>query len=78
MKQIHATTGTVKINNMEHVVDEELIKTHKHKVAVWGYLMTQHNLKQGLCKFGKKGAEAAVLELTQLHVMDIWKVMDPT
>ncbi len=26
----------------------------------------------------KKGAKAAVLELTQLHVMDTWKVMDPS
>ncbi len=34
MEQMHATTGTVKINNAEHIVDKELITTHKHKVAV--------------------------------------------
>jgi hypothetical protein len=32
--------------------------------------MTQYNLKPSLCKFGKKGVEAAVLELTQLHMID--------
>jgi hypothetical protein len=34
--------------------------------------------KLGLCKYGAKGKQAAVSELTQLHVMDIWTVMDPT
>jgi hypothetical protein len=62
---------------MVHMVDKEMMMTHKHKIAVWGYLMTQYNLKPGLRKFGNKGTEAAVLELTQLHVMDTWKVMDP-
>jgi hypothetical protein len=45
---------------------------------VWGYLMTQYNLKPGLKKFGQKGADAAVKELMQLHVMDTWTAMDPT
>ncbi len=35
------------------------------------------HLKPCLCKFGIKGIEVAVSELTQLHVMDTWKVMDP-
>jgi hypothetical protein len=74
---MHTTTATVKINNAVHVVDKELMTTHKHKLAVWGYLITQYNLKPGLCKFGEKGAEVAVSELTQLHVMDTWKVMGP-
>ncbi len=78
MEQMHTTTGTGKINNAEHVVDKELIMMHKHEIAVWDYLMTQYNLKPGLHKFGKKGTEAAVSELTQLHVMDTWKVMDPS
>jgi hypothetical protein len=38
--------------------------------------MTQHNLTPGLCKFGKRGAKAAVSELIQLHIMDTWAVMD--
>ena len=38
--------------------------------------MTQYNLKAGLMKFGDKAAHAAIMELTQLHVMDMWAVMD--
>jgi hypothetical protein len=77
MQQMHATTATLKIDDMVQVVDKELMTMHKHEIAVWGYLMTQYNLKPGLCKFGKKGTEVAVSELTQLHMMDTWKVMDP-
>jgi hypothetical protein len=74
---MHTTTATVEINDMVHMVDKDLMMMHKHKIAVWGYLMTQYNLRPGLRKFGKKEAEAAVSELTQLHMMDTWKVMDP-
>jgi hypothetical protein len=44
---------------------------------VWGYMMTQYNLKAGLRKFGDKGKTAAMEEMMQLHIMDTWKVMDP-
>jgi hypothetical protein len=47
-------------------------------MKVWGYLMTQYNLKPGLRKFGEKRAMAAMDELTQLHVMDTWTAMDPS
>ena len=70
MQQMHTTTATLKINDTVHVADKELMMMHKHEIAVWGYLMTQYNLRPGLRKFGKKGAEAAVSELTQLHMMD--------
>jgi hypothetical protein len=40
--------------------------------------MTQYNSKPGLQKFGQRGADAAVKELTQLHVMHSWTAMDPT
>jgi hypothetical protein len=40
--------------------------------------MTQYNLKPGLRKFGERGATAARVELTQLHIMDTWKAMDPS
>ena len=40
--------------------------------------MTKYNLKPGLRKFGARGETAAISELTQLHVMDTWTVMDPT
>ncbi len=73
MQQMHATTATLKLDNTVHMVGKELMMTHKHKIVVWGYLMTQYNLKPSLRKFGIKGTEAAVLELTQLHMMDTWK-----
>jgi hypothetical protein len=40
--------------------------------------MTQYNLKPGLKKLGKCGKTAAIKELMQLHVMDMWTAMDPT
>jgi len=40
--------------------------------------MTQYNLKPGLRKFGEKRANAAMDELTQLHIMDTWTAMDPS
>jgi hypothetical protein len=47
-------------------------------MKVWGYLMTQYNLKPGLRIFGERGATAARDKLTQLHIMDTWKAMDPS
>ena len=45
-------------------------------MMVWGYLMTQYNLKPGLRKFGTRGVSAAVKELTQLHIMDTWTPLE--
>ncbi len=56
-----------------HKTDAALTTTSE---AVWGYLMTQCNLKLGLRKFGNRGETAAVKELTQLHVMDMWTPME--
>ncbi len=47
--------------------------TSKEELHVWAYIMTQYNLKPGLLKFGQRGQTAAVMELTQLHVIDTWK-----
>ncbi len=46
-EQMHTTTRTIKINDTVHVIKEELTLHHGHEVAVWGYLMTQYNLKPG-------------------------------
>jgi hypothetical protein len=76
-----ATTYTRKepeIDDREHTVDPELLTISEDKMKVWGYLMTQYNLKPGLRKFGAKGQSAAIDELTQLHVMDTWTAMDAT
>ncbi len=80
-KMMHATIYTQKepeIDNMEHTVDPELLTNSEDKMKVWGYLMTQYNLKPGLRKFGVKGQSAAIDKLTQLHVMDTWTAMDVT
>jgi hypothetical protein len=80
-EMMDATTYTQKepeIDNTEHTVDPELLTNSEGKMKVWGYLMTQYNLKPGLRKFGAKGQSAAIDELTQLHVMDTWTVMDAT
>jgi hypothetical protein len=66
------------VDDTVHQIDLELHTTSEDEIAVWGYLMTQYNLKPGLRKFGKRGETAAISELTQLHVMDTWTVMDPT
>ncbi len=49
--------------------------TSEDELKVWGYVMTQYNLKPEIRKFGTKGQTAAVKELTQLHVMDTWTPM---
>ncbi len=68
-----------KVNCTQHIVDPELMTKSEDKMKVWGCLMTQYNnLKPGLRKFGERGATAARDELTQLHIMDRWKAMDPS
>jgi hypothetical protein len=76
-EQMHTMMGVVEVDNTEHAIDRELTTMEDHEIAVWGYLMMQYNLKAGLQKIGNKGAKAAVTELTQLHMMNTWSVMDP-
>jgi hypothetical protein len=82
-ERMHATTSSqmdleLEANCMQHIADPELMTKSEDKMKVWGYLMTQYNLKPGLRKFGERGATAARDELTQLHIMDTWKAMDPS
>ena len=63
------------IDDTIHRVDKTLITRSKDKLKVWGYVMTQYNLKPGLRKFGNMEQKATVKELTQLHVMDTWTSM---
>jgi hypothetical protein len=69
---------TFAIDDTKHTIDPELVTESEDKTKVWGYLMTQYNLKPGLRKFGEKGATAVMDELTQLNVMDTWTAMDPS
>jgi hypothetical protein len=80
-EQIHATMWSetaFTIDDTKRTIDPELVTELEDEMKVWGYLMTQYNLKPGLRKFGEKEATAAMDELTQLHVMDTWTVMDPS
>jgi hypothetical protein len=63
------------IDDTIHRADDAMITTSEDELKVWGYMMTQHNLKPGLRKLGKKEEMAAVNKLTQLHVMDTWRAM---
>ncbi len=71
-------SSNLDVDDTVYQVDPEVHTTSEDEIAVWGYLMTQYNLKPGLRKFGEQGETAAISELTQLHVMDTWTVMDPT
>jgi hypothetical protein len=78
-EQILGTTSSssVKplIDDTIHRADDAMTTTSKDELKVWGYVMTQYNLNQGLRKFGNNGEMAAVNKLTQLHVMDMWRPM---
>jgi len=50
--------------------------TPEEELGVMAYLLTQYNLKLGLRKFGAKGENAALKEMTQLHIMDTWTPME--
>jgi hypothetical protein len=59
------------IDDVDHEIDREMVTNSEDEVKVWGYTLTQYNLKAGLQKFGNKGASAAMEELMQLHIMDM-------
>ncbi len=65
------TTGNVleydMIDDVDHEIDHEMVANSKDEVKVWGYMMTQYNLKAGLRKFGKKAASVVMEESTQLQ-----------
>ncbi len=65
------------VNNSTHINGPELVTNLEEEMMVWGYMMTQYNLKAQLWKLGDKGKMAAMEGMIQLHIMDTWKVMDP-
>jgi hypothetical protein len=69
--------GTDMVDDATHVNNPELVSSSEEEIMVWGYMMTQYNLKAGLRKFGDKEKMAVMEEMMQLHIMDTWKVMDP-
>ncbi len=66
----------VDVNDVTHDIDRDLCTTSEDEMRVWAYLMVQYNLKLGLGKFGSRGEEAAVKELSHLHIMDTWTPME--
>jgi hypothetical protein len=64
------------IDDVTHEVDQELCTIMEDKMKVWAYFMVQYNLKPGLRKFGCKGENAKLKELMQLHIMDMWMLME--
>jgi hypothetical protein len=82
-ERMHATTSSqmdleLEVDCTQHIADPELMTESEDKMKIWEYLMTQYNLKPGLRKFGEQGGTAARDKLTQLHIMDTWKAMDPS
>ncbi len=71
------TLGTDRVDNATHVINPELVSSLEEEMMVWGYMMMQYILKAGLRKFGDKGKTAAMEKMTQLHIIDTWKAMDP-
>ncbi len=43
------------IDDTIHSMDDAMTTTLEDELKVWGYMMTQYNLKPGLRKFGNKG-----------------------
>ena len=61
-EMMHTTTYTQKepeIDNTEHMVDPKLLTNSEDEMKVWGYLMTQYNLKLGLKEIWSKGAKCS-------------------
>ncbi len=69
--------GTDMVDDTTHVNNPELVSSLEEEIMVWGYMMMQYNLKARLQKFGDKAKMAAMEEMTQLHIMDMWKAMYP-
>jgi hypothetical protein len=78
-EQLLATTTTTSepfVDDVAHQVDQTMCTTSEAELGVMAYLLTQYNLKPGLRKFGTRGKKAALKEMTQLHIMDMWIPMD--
>ncbi len=78
MTTTSSTLASDMIDDATHLSDSKLISSLEGELKVWGYLMTQYNLKAGLRKFGVRGKMAAMEEMMQPHIMDTWKAVDPT
>lgn len=58
-------------------IDESPIELNEGEEAIFGSIMMQLSLKAGLKKWGKKGEESAMKEMTQMHDMQAFFPRDP-
>jgi hypothetical protein len=58
-------------------IDKDPIELYDGEEAIFGSIMMQLSLKAGLKKWGKKGEESAMKEMTQLHDMQAFFPRDP-
>jgi hypothetical protein len=73
----HNMLASDMIDNTIHTSNPKLVITDsKEEIKIWGYVMTHYNLKAGLRRFGDRGKTVEIEEMTQLYIMDMWKVMD--
>jgi hypothetical protein len=79
-EQLLVTTASTSlkemVNDVMHDINRDLCTSSEDEMRIWAYLMVQYNLKLGLRKFGSRGEEAAVKELSQLPIMDMWTPME--
>jgi hypothetical protein len=59
-------------------VEDDPIELYEGKEAIFGSIMMQLSLKAGLKKWGKRGEESAMKEMTQLHDLQAISSRDPS
>jgi hypothetical protein len=59
-------------------VKEDPIELYEGEEAIFGSIMMQLSLKAGLKKWGKRGEESAMKEMTQLHDLEAFFQRDPS
>ena len=50
---------------------------YPNEVTLFGHIMLQFNLKEGLRRFGQRGEDSAIKEMKQLHDMHVFFPRDP-
>ncbi len=67
----HNILASDMIDDITCTTDPKLITDSEEEIKVWGYVMTQYNLKAGLRRFEDRGKTAAIEEMTQ-HSCTSW------
>ena len=67
----HNILASDMIDDITCTTDPKLITDSEEEIKVWGYVMTQYNLKAGLRRFEDRGKTAAMEEMTR-HSCTSW------